>query len=804
MRSVILSALLLLLFQTAWSQHSGKISGTVNVPHATLSLLRAKDSAIAKLALADKDGAFVFENLPDGAYRVSVTSVGFAKTLSAPVMLDAAGRNKSLPAIQLSPLAKTMSDITVTAKRPLVEQRMDRTIVNVEASITNIGTSALDVLEKAPGVTVDREGRISLKGKEGVLVMVDGRPTQLGGADLANLLRNMNADQLDQLEIMTNPPARYDASGTSGLINIKTKKSVTAGFNGTATLTYTQGRYAKTAEGFNFNYREGKVNIYTNLGHNYHKAWSNINIDRNIFNGSGSVEKFFSQGAHRIIEGNNYNGKLGIDFFATKKTTFGAVVMGNWRNVGTGSLNTTHISDAAKQLEGVTTASVDNASDWNNISTNLNFRTLLDKKGSELTADLDFQRYAAANDQFMVNAYADAAGNPVRKADSLLGDLPQEIRVWGARVDYMHPFSKGAKFEAGLKRSVVRTDNNAIYDSIQHGATIRDVARSNHFVYEENINAAYANLAMPLSKKWSMQLGLRLENTIAKGLQKTTGQSFDRQYTQLFPTAYLQYKANEQNSFVANVGRRLRRPDYQSLNPFIKFIDRYTFSQGNPELKPSISTTVDLSHTWKNQITTALNYSIVNDLIDGVVEQKGEEAYTKPSNIASLRQYGMSVSANNSFARWWTSSMNFQLFYNQYKGVIDITPVDFAATSFILSGTQQFKITKTFTGEINGRVRSGWLEGAMRARPVAFIGVGFSQQVLKDKGSIRLSVRDIFHSQRFRGRTEYGNVDFAIEQVNETRLVSLAFTYRFSKGKKIAPVKRTAGSAGEEQERIGQ
>ncbi|MEO5564490.1 MAG: outer membrane beta-barrel protein, partial [Chitinophagaceae bacterium] len=568
MKILILSVSLFFLLSGAIAQNGGKISGNIlknekPAESATVSLLRAKDSATIKLSAANKEGIYQFENIADGKYLVSVTIVGHQKAYSPKIELTALTQEIQVPTINMIPASKNLGDVTVTAKRPLIEQRIDRTIVNVEASITNIGTSALEVLEKAPGVSVDRDGNVSLKGKQGVLIMVDGRPTQLSGPDLANLLRNMSSNQLDQIEIMTNPPARYDASGTAGLINIKTKKSVTVGLNGSASLAYSQGKYPKTNEGFNFNYRNAKLNLFTNLSHNYQKRYQTLNIDRNILNGNNnSIDKIFNQEARRMQTGNSYSAKIGVDFFANKATTFGAVVNLNSRQISSVNPNITNISNASKELETVTSAIVNNENDWKNISANLNFRRLLDKKGKEITSDIDFVKHSTDNDLFMVNSYTDAAGGPVNKADTLTGILPQEIEVYSARVDYLHPFKKSSRFEAGIKSSVVTTDNNARYDSIQYGTVIQDFNRSNHFVYEENINAAYLNLSTPLSKKITAQFGLRMENTNAKGKQKSTGENFDRHYTQLFPTAFFQYKANDKNNFGATFGRRVRRPSY--------------------------------------------------------------------------------------------------------------------------------------------------------------------------------------------------------------------------------------------------
>jgi outer membrane receptor protein involved in Fe transport len=808
--TILLASFLLFLFvSNAMAQNAGKIGGSIlskaekAAEGATIALLRSKDSATVKFTAANKEGVFHFENVADGKYLVSVTAVGHQKAFSNIAEINPRQQIVQLPAISLMPVSKNLVGVTVTASRPLIEQRIDRTIVNVDASITNIGTSALEVLEKSPGITVDRDGNISLKGKEGVLVMIDDRPTQLGGADLANLLRNMTSALLDQIEIMTNPPARYDAAGNAGIINIKTKKTSTAGYNGSATVGYTQGRYPKTNEGFNFNYREGKVNLFTNLSHNYRKNFGGLTIQRNIRNNNTSeLENYFDQQGERIGEGNAYNAKAGLDYFVTKKTTVGIVLNGSSSPSSSQNQNITGISNISKNLESVTKATVDNTSDWKSFSSNLNFRTLLNSKGRELTSDIDFITYGSTNRQFMVNSYFNATGNAFRKADTLQGYLPQNINVYSGRVDYLHPLKKNSKIEAGIKSSMVKTDNNAAYDSIQNGRIVHDFNRSNHFVYEENINAAYVNLSTSLSKKISVQAGLRLENTNAKGVQLTTGDEFVRNYTQLFPTVYFQYKWNEKNNFGANFGRRIRRPNYESLNPFIRFIDRYTYSQGNPNLKPQFSNNIELSHTYANFLTTTLNYTATNDIIQQVIEQKGQEAYATQANIASLKQFGIAISANKAITKWWTNSLNVNIFNNSYKGIVNNTFISLTTTSFIVTGTQQFKLSQTLTAELSGRYRNGWLEGVMRAKPVGFIGAGLSKQVMKNKGTLRLTARDIFHTQKFRGVGKYGNVDFNFQEVNDTQVVAIGFTYRFSKGKKIAPTKRTAGSANEEQERI--
>ena len=810
MKKIFTLTLALAIFLSSFAQKGTRITGSVidgsqkTVESSTITLLRAKDSTTVKLSVANKEGVYSFEDIAQGKYLVSVSAMGHEKGFSEVFDIKNGTESYQVNTINLIPVAKTMGTVTVVARKPLVEQKIDRTVVNVDASVTNVGTSALEVLEKSPGVTVDKDGNISLKGKEGVMVMIDGRPTQLGGTDLANLLKNMNSNQLDQIEIMTNPPARFDAAGNAGVINIKTKKNKQAGYNGSLSLGYTQGFYPKYNEGFNFNYREGKVNLFTNLSHNYRGNWQQMTIQRNLRNTSTKViENYFDQTANMNMEANSYNAKLGMDYFASKNTTVGFVFNGFSSPLEFHNRNVTLISNQAGELENITKATVDNNNRWKNFSTNLNFRTVLDTTGKELTADVDYMGYNSRNSQYMVNSYFNQQNHATKPADTLVGALPQNINIYSGRMDYTHPLKKGARFEAGIKTSFVKTDNNARYDSILNGNVVNDVRRTNHFIYEENINAAYVNLSTPLSKKISSQLGLRLENTHAKGNQITTGQAFDRNYTQLFPTAYFQYKANDKNNIGLNYGRRIRRPNYESLNPFVRFLDRYTYNEGNPELRPQFSHNIELSHTYKNFLTTTVNYNATNDIIQQVIEQKGEEAYAKQANIAKLRQVGLAVNANMPLNKWWTNSIYLNVYSNRFEGIVNNEPVSFTASTFVMNGSEQFKISKTFTAELSGFYRTAGLEGVVKIKPMGMLNVGFSQQILKNQGSLRLSVRDVFQSGWFSAESKYGNVDARFQEKRDSRQYSLAFTYRFSKGKMSNIKKKNTGSASEEQNRVG-
>jgi hypothetical protein len=804
----------LLFLLTAFSVHAqttGKVKGTVedatqkSIESATVSLLKATDSSVVKINAADKEGRFHFENVQEGRYLVSVSAVGYQAGYSEGFEIAVTSPEVTVKPVKLQPATKALSGVTVTSKRPLIEQKVDRMVINVDASPTNAGNSALEVLEKSPGITVDKDGNISLKGKEGVMVLVDGRPTQLSGPDLANLLRSMNAAQLDQIEIMTNPPAKFDAAGNAGIINIKTKKNKQHGYNGSVTLGYGQGRLPKYNEGINFNYRAGKVNLFTNLSHNHWEGFQNLDIQRKFRNlGTKELLFDFDQQARMKNSDNSYNAKLGMDYFASKNTTIGFVVnginsKGTWSNN-----NNINIIDSTGKL-AVTKANMMTDNSFKNFSTNLNFRHMLDTTGRELTADADYITYANRSDQTLSNFYFDNAGYKLQKGDTLYGALPQDISIVSGKVDYLHPLTKGARFEAGIKTSFVKTDNNATYDTVHNGEIVHDYGRSNYFIYEENINAAYGNFSRPLNKKWNMQLGLRVENTVAKGRQVTTGETFRRNYTNLFPTAYFQYAANEKNNFGFNYGRRVRRPNYRNLNPFLEFLDRYTYQQGNPDLKPQFSHNIEVSHTYKNFLTTTLNYTSTADIIQEVIEQDIEknESFVRRANLASQRQYGIAVNVSKAVAKWWNMNLYTNFSNNRFSGIVDNTLVTIQGNNFFLNGSQQFTLNKKLNAELSGWYRGAGIDGVIVARSLGGVSVGFTQKILKDKGTLRLNVNDVFWTQKFKAVTKYANVDVAFQNERDSRTINLGFTYRFNKGTIENKPSRRTGGADDEQNRVG-
>jgi len=662
----------------------------------------------------------------------------------------------------------------------------------------------MDVLEKSPGISVDKDGNISLKGKQGVMVMIDGKPTYLSAQDLANMLKNMASSQLDQIEIMTNPPAKYDAAGNAGVINIKTKKNKTQGFNGSIVIGGGIGLNPKTSNSINLNYRKGKFNVFGNYSHNWNKGGQSLELTR-IFRdkNTGKIINRFDQKADMTPNYQQHSYKIGADYYVSKKTTVG-VVLNGFQNPGEfANVNVTNIQDSTGNLVTRTMANYLTKEKWSRLGGNLNFRHVIDTAGKEITADVDYVNYNSKSNQFYKNYFFDHAGDKKQPDEFINGNLPSNINIYSAKVDYTHPLKGNAKIEAGAKTSFVETDNNAQYANYLNDRWIEDAGRSNHFVYKENINAIYVNSSKQFNKKWSGQLGVRVENTNSKGNQVTTTQTFNRNYTQVFPTAYVSYAMNDKNTFSLNYGKRINRPDYKDMNPFYYFIDKYTYEVGNPYLQPQFSHNIELNHSFKGILNTGVYYAKTTNIIQQVLDQidSTQTTLVKRDNIAKKRSLGMQVSANVPVTKWWRANIYGNVFNNRYEGVFNGSYLTIGGTTFMTNISNQFTFKKGWSAEVSGFYRTGGVEGTMAFKGMGMVNLGVSKQVLKDKGTIRLNVRDILDLQQFKGYTKYQNIDVTIKNQWDNRVVNVSFTYRFGKPLQNAP-QRKRGGADDEQNRV--
>jgi hypothetical protein len=641
--------------------------------------------------------------------------------------------------------------------------------------------------------------------------MIDGKPTYLSASDLANMLKNMPASALDQIEIMTNPSSKYDATGNSGIINIKTKKGMNNGFNGSIMLGATTSIYKmddklyfmpKSQNSFNFNYRQYKFNFFGNYNPNFFRGRNVLDIDSKQIDSHGDLRGYTDQQTKFKFGNFNQTLKLGLDWYADSKNIFGVVTSGFIFNGHPTPVTVNNIRNLDHSLKYQLVSHTDNDLSFKNFTGNLNWKHSFDSKGHELTTDFDYVKYSNVSDMLLTTDTYDA--NLVYlNTSQLKGHLPGDIDIYSLKSDYTRPIKNG-RVDAGFKSSYVRNDNEVEYLQSKGTDWIRDDIRSNHFIYDENINAAYVSVNQQI-KKWSLQGGLRVENTNSKGNQLTTKTEFTRNRTDLFPTVFASYALDQKNQFTVSYGRRIARPNYQDMNPFIFFLDTLTYRQGNIYLTPQYTNNVELKHAFKGKLITSLNFSQTNDMISQIIVpvEGGDGTIKKltPDNVASFRNMGISITAPTKIAKWWNVNFFTNIYNNHYTGVIDSTPVELQFTSFTANLTNSFTLAPGFLGEISGFYRYKTLDGLTKMEPVYQMSVAISKQVMKGKGTIRLNIRDPFAWQKFEGYNKYANVDNHFVSRPDVRQVTATFSLRF--GKQIQQQQRRNGSSQEEQNRVG-
>jgi iron complex outermembrane recepter protein len=816
MRLIITNFLGIIFQLAAFSQSSSMIIGKVldkdgkGISAASVSLLKGSDSSLIKQAITDKEGKYSYESVKEGKYLVVASSIGYGKRYSS--IITVGHDNIELPAITLLENTRDLGNITLSAQRPFIETKLDKTVVNVEASPTSAGSTALDILEKSPGIMVNSDGAISLRGKQGVIVLMDGKQTFLSPNDLANLLKNMPASALEQIEIMTNPSSKYDASGNSGIINIKTKKGKNSGLNGSIMVGATSSIYRlkdktyylpKSQNSINFNYKKNKVNFFGSYNPNFFKGRNTMNFETRFLDDNKNITGYNTTETIFKFGNNNHTLKLGLDWYANKTNVFGIVVSGFTFMGHPTPTTVADLTDVNHVLESRLVSNTNNDIQFQNASLNLNWKHNFDTAGRELTADFDYVVYANKSDMLLTTEFYN--GSLQQTGTSYLkGHLPSNIDIYTFKTDYTHPL-KGGKLEAGIKLSYVKNDNLVNYEKLISGKWETDQIRSNHFIYDENINAAYLNYNKQI-KKWTLQAGLRVENTMAHGNQVITNQKFKRDSTNLFPTAFASYALDKKNSLTLSYGRRITRPNYQDLNPFTYFLDTLSYRQGNIYLKPQFTHNIELTHSFLGKYITTLNYNTTNDVISQVIkpEPNSKIRYLTPDNVAKFNNVGLSITTPVMFAKWLNTNVFTNVFNNHYKGVYDNVKIDMSFTSFMINITNNFTISKGFTVELSGFYRHNNINSLSLMEPIYQMTIGGQKQILKGKGTIRLNIRDPFAWQKFEGLNKYGLIDGEFHVRPDIRQVTATFTWRFGNNGQNNPPRRRNSSSQDEQSRVGQ
>ncbi|RVU01030.1 hypothetical protein EOD41_10440 [Mucilaginibacter limnophilus] len=766
-----------------------------SIPGATVKML--KDTITVKTTVSNGNGIAGFTDIPDGTYTFKISYTGFKVVITKPYIFPSTTKSDK---VVLQAESTALQEVSVTGRIPFAQQKNGKTVLNVDASPTNTGLTVLEVLEKSPGVTVDRNGGITLQGKAGVLVMIDDKPTYLSGADLNNLLGSMNSAQVAQIELMPNPPAKYDAAGNAGIINIKTKKNKQQGFNGSVTTSAGYGVYPKNNNNLVLNYRTGKVNTFLNYNMTLVEYLTDIYALRKYYDADNNLTSMLDQPTYFSGVFINNTVKTGLDYYVTPKTTIGFVLGGTAvKRRGNNKATATWLSQAGEVDSVITTLNKSN-SKFRNGSVNLSARHAISAT-QDIAVDVDWLHYTIESDQNFNNSLVADDGY----VELSRGNIPTTINIRSAKADYSIKGKNDAVFQLGWKSSLNSTDNTASYENFTGGQWLTDYSKTNRFLYDENIQALYSTYERKFGKL-SLQACLRYEHTgynahqLGNAMQKDS--AFTRTYSNLFPSGYVTYQADSVNSFTLTAGRRIDRPAFQNLNPFYFIINKYTYQTGNPFILPQFSWNFEVSHQFKELLTTTVSYSNINNYFSQIFladEAKGVLLYTQ-GNVGSAHNIGVSTSVNLSPFKWWTFMTQAVYNYKQLKGfngnnfTTDINQLNVNSTSQFMFG----RYTAELSGFYTTRARNDVQE---LLYPTGQVSVGLSAPILNKKGTLKFSARDLFYTNAMEGLTSFPNATEYFKLMRDSRVFTLSFTYRF--GKSFKTGKRTSGSAADEMERVG-
>ncbi len=701
------------------------------------------------------------------------------------ICLGIFGQQKdSLPKTDTAAISKTrqLKEVVITSKKPFIEQQIDKTVVNVQADISAIGSTAFEILQKAPGLSITNEDIINMSGKAGVNVLIDGRPTQMSPRDLANFLRSLPGSGIDKIELISNPSARFDAQGNAGIINIRLKKNRLRGTNGNITAGYAQNIHYRSNGAFTINHRQGKLNAFANIGIN-----NNLQHTSGFINRLVTVDNITRQFNNTTIDKDrnvSHNARAGIDFYASKKSTFGVLFTGNgnWNPFNTPGI--TNISSNGV-VDSALSTSNDNLYKNGRYNTNFNYK-YEDSTGTELNIDADYTWFKNTNSTQLGTDYLNKSGSRYNYTANDL-EVATRISVYALKADYSRIFKQPKlKLEAGIKLSDVNTSNDLYASMLMQGSMRPDTGRSNQFNYKENIYAAYANIGRQV-KKVEFQLGLRLENSVVKGvstdLKNTLINHPDTNYLNLFPTAFLSYKINEKNQLAFSYGKRINRPDYQSLNPFETIYDIYTAEKGNPYLKPQYTSNYELKYTWRYAFNAAAGYNHTKDYSQSVTTQTGQQTFATMDNIGTLDNAYLTVSAPLPIAKWWEGYVNITGFFNHYRGQLPNGLLDQKTFGMNYYIQQNFKLGKGWSTQLSSWFNAGTTEAIYKTSALGSLDWSIKKMLFGEKASMRFTFSDIFNTQQWKQTVQFANMDFSYRRKWESRGIRLQFNWSFGKSK---------------------
>lgn len=785
----------------------GTINGIItdssgkNLQNVSVILLGEKDSSLVKGMISNQTGRYEFSNISSGSYFLNASLLGYKTSLSSTFTIDNGHSKITLPAIKITPEITDLKEVTIISKKPLFEQKIDRMIVNVANSITSAGSTALEVLERSPGIMVDQQNStLSMNGKGGVVVMINGKINRMPTSAVVQMLAGMSADNIEKIELITTPPANFDAEGNAGYINIVLKSNSQYGTTGSYTLTGGYSTNEVTEASFNINHRNKKINFYADFSISRDHSKQVFEFYNKISNLSDTTES--ASTANRDVVRLYYSGKSGLDYQLNKKTIIGVFISGydnkftnHSNNIGTVTLN--HHLDSSVIIVN------NEVNDWYNLSGNFNIehKYSADKK---LSFNANYDYYSDNNPNDYLNSFYNKYGIYLN-SQNLTSGKKTPINVWVETLDYNTKLAKKVKLETGIKSTVSKFQNNVSIDTIVNNIVLKNLELSGNYYLNENISAAYTSGDIEFSQKTSMKVGFRYEFTNSNLSSLKQQNIVDRHYGNLFPSLFLSHTINDNNAFNIAYSKRITRPTFNDMAPFLIFIDPHTFFSGNEAIQPSKTDAINVSYIFKKKIFS-VSYSYEANPITNFTPSI--DSLTNTTTYASSNQKDqqtLSVSLSLPFTvnKWWNMQNNFTAVKQQLDAVISNTPLQIENSNFTISSTQSFTLPKNLSLELSGNYFSKALFSIYTVSAFGMLNVGIQKKITKHKSVIRFNASNILNSMTFKpsinlpGENLIGNAMLRFSYPS----FKLTFTHNFGNDKVKEKRNRSAGNE-EEKARV--
>jgi len=772
------------------------------VMFANVVLYSSPDAKLIKVESSDENGKFIFRNVDNGSYYIEASFIGYTNYKSEPI-------NIKEDDIVLSDFIMETNSVeleaaVVTARRALVEVKPDRMVFNVEGTINAAGDDALGLLRKAPGVLVDNNNNVTVLSRSGVLIYVDGKRLPLTGDDLTAYLSNLPAEQIDRMDIITNPGAKYEAQGNAGIIDIRLKRDKSHGMNGSISGSVSQGRFGKGNVSSMGNYRNSILNTFGTIGYNGGSSYN----DMLFINNQNGLILDESNLSENTTNGINY--RWGTDFFFGKNQTVGFLVSGQNQNTESNSENRIEISQLASASNIDSILIAENISDQKRDQSTYNINYAFDNKKHSLNVDLDYGKYRNDYEYIQPNRYFLEDETTLVTEVLTEYDTPIEIDIYTGKIDYESDIF-GGKIGLGTKFSKVKTDNSFLFYNIENSERAFDDVRSNIFLYDENVYAGYANYQRAINQKWGMSAGLRVESTDAVGDLQAFREDLQEDpvnlnYTNYFPSGGLTYNQARNKTWSLNYGRRINRPDYNVLNPFTVQLSELSFMKGNESLNPEIVNNLELGYTLNYRYNFKLSYSKTTNQITRLIAPDDEDpraGFITWANLAEQTIYGFNASLPFTVTPWWNAFANISGGYlNNQADYGDGAIVDVQAFTYSFFQQHTFTLPRGFTGEISGYFSGpGVWGGVFRYNETWSLNLGLQKKFFNDMMNVKLSFNDIFFQSGWDGVSNFDGLIGEGRGNWDSRRAAISVSYNFG-NTNVKSRKRKTGIE-DETKRVG-